>query len=537
MKRPSVIKVEDLSFGFAQKDLYDHICFEIEKGDHAVLIGSNGTGKSTLIDMLLHPENYLYDGKIEREEMGEVGLITQFVRNEGACVTAYDYLAEPIVALLAEADALCGEMAEAEDMEEVCRRYQTCLDRIDAVDGYNYDSNIRRMLENAGLSGIADLSTAVISGGEYKMLSIIRSMLRKPQLLIMDEPDVFLDFENLVGLTRLINSYEGTVLAITHNRLLLNRCFDKVLHLENMELQEFPGSYAQYTRAMLETKIAMHEQSVKDAEWIEIQEKLVERLRDNATDVADPRLGRQLKARVSYLERLQARKTRNPFIEDVTHELRFPEIEEERTIPDIGFEDYSLAFDQPLISNASFRIGGGEKVALVGANGTGKSSMLNDLYGRLEKDSAFGGEIAIFKQIYDDDAQTLSGGERNIAQLKKIMQSNASVLFLDEPTSHLDTVAQRELEDALEAYRGTVLMVSHDFFTIMNCADRVLMLENGAIREMSGRAYRKSVYKQFFGSDIFAAERKRKEDEHRINDLLKAGKAKEARKVWEAMEQ
>ena len=116
------------------------------------------------------------------------------------------------------------------------------------------------------------------------------------------------------------------------------------------------------------------------------------------------------------------------------------------------------------------------------------------------------------------------------------MESNASILFLDEPTSHLDTVAQRELEDALEAYRGTVLMVSHDFFLIMNCADRVLMLENGTIREMSGRAYRKSIYKKYFGSDIFAAERKRKEDEHRINAFLKAGKTVEARKILETME-
>ena len=531
-----MIQVTDLSFGFPQKELYHHVCFTIEQGDHAVLIGSNGTGKSTLIDMLLRPDHYLYDGKIRRENVEEIGLVSQFVKNEKADVTAYDYLAEPFVALLAESDALCAEMAEAEDMEAVGERYQACLDRIDILDAYNYDSNIRQMLASAGLSEIAERSTAVISGGEYKLLSIIRSMMGRPQLLIMDEPDVFLDFENLVGLAKLINAYEGTILAVTHNRLLLNQCFDKVLHLENMELQEFPGTYAQYTRAMLETKIAMHEQSTKDAEWIEIQEALVEKIRDDATNVSDPRLGRQLRARVSYLERLQKWKTPNPFIEDICHELHFPELDAERTIPAIEQTGYSLAFEKPLISDANFRIEGGEKVALVGANGAGKSSLLNDLYAKLEQDPAYQGEIAIFRQIYNDDSRTLSGGERNIAQLKEIMESNASILFLDEPTSHLDTVAQRELEDALEVYRGTVLMVSHDFFLIMNCADRVLMLENGTMREMSGRAYRKSIYKKYFGSDIFAAERKRKEDEHRINAFLKAGKTAEARKVLETME-
>lgn len=531
-----MIKVTDLSFGFPEKDLYEEVCFTIEEGEHAVLIGSNGTGKSTLIEMLLDTEKYLYKGKIEIEDMGKIGLVSQFVKNEKLSVTAYDYLAEPFVKLMEESDALAMAMGEAEDMEAAYEKYQSCLDRIDAVDGYNYDTNIRKMLFNAGLSDITDRSVSLISGGEYKLLSIIRNMLLKPHLLIMDEPDVFLDFENLVGLSRLINNYEGTVLTITHNRLLLHQCFDKVLHLENKELQEFPGNYAQYTKALLETKIEAKEQAKKDEDWIKVQEKLVERLREQASALNDPRVGRQLKARVSYLERLQARKTKNPFIEDVDHDLHFQALSEETEIPVIEVKDYSLAYEKALFSDVSFCIDGGEKVAVVGDNGTGKSSMLRDLYGRLSQDPDLEGKIAMFHQIYDDDSQTLSGGERNIAQLKEIMAGEASVLLLDEPTSHLDTLAQRELEDALEEYKGTVLLVSHDFFTIMNCADRVMMLENGTIREMSGRAYRKSIYKQYFGSDIFQAEHKRKEDEHRINAYLKAGKVKEARKVWEGME-
>lgn len=531
-----MIKVSNLSFGFPQKDLYQQICFEIESGDHAVLIGSNGTGKSTLIDLLLNPDDYLYEGKIQRDTNATYGLVSQFVKHEATQMTAYEYLAQPFLALLSEADTLCAQLSEASDMEAAYEAYQNCLDRIDAVDGYNYDSNLRKLLAEADLSEITDRQIDQISGGEYKLLSIIRNMLLRPHLLVMDEPDVFLDFQHLVGLTRLINSYRGTILVITHNRLLLNQCFDKILHLENMELQEFPGNYAQYVYSMLETKITMYEQAAKDAAWIDLQEKLVEKLRQSATNIKDPRLGRQLKARVSYLERLQARKAKNPFLEDLCHDLQFPELEEDRCIPDLHFQDYSLAYDKPLISHASFQISAGEKAAIVGDNGTGKSSMLNDLYRRLRENASFSEEIAIFRQIYDDDSQPLSGGERNIQQLKTLMSGNASILLLDEPTSHLDTTAQRELEQALKSYKGTVLMVSHDFFLLLNCADRILLLENNSIREVSGRAYRKSIYSKYFGSDIFTAEAKRNEAQHRINRLLKAGKTAEARKVLEAME-
>jgi len=534
-----MIKVTDLSFGFPQKDLYNNICFEIENGEHAVLIGSNGTGKSTLVDMIIDTEKYLYDGKIEKDEDMRVGYVSQYTSHEGDAVV-YDVLSQPFVDLQKESDEICAQMETAEDMEAVYARYQAVMDEIDAIDGYNYDVNIRKQLAVAGLSGLVDSTVDKISGGEYKLISIIKNMLLKPQLLIMDEPDAFLDFENLVGLSKLINAYEGTILVITHNRLLLSQCFNKILHLENMELQEFPGNFAEYNLSMLENKVLMQEQAKKEAEWIEVQQKVVERLRADATRIASPTKGKQLKARVTYLERLQARKTKDPFVEEHSLELHFSKpTDTEKMVgadgPVISVKNYSLAYDKTLLTDVNFEIFAGEKVAIVGANGTGKSSILRDIYNDMIKESGAEGadnaeSMAYFDQIYES-ADTLSGGEKNVKQLKEIAEKNAKILFLDEPTSHLDTYAQIALEDAINEYKGTVLMVSHDFYTVTNTADRILLIEDGSLREMSSRAFRKMIYKKYFDSDLFESERLRKEREVRINALLKTGKVEEAKKL------
>lgn len=523
-----MIKVTDLSFGFPQKELYNKICFEIEEKDHAVLIGSNGTGKSTLVDMLMDPDKYLYDGKIRKDSSVRIGYTAQYVQHEGS-MSSYDFLNEPFAELQNEADAVCAEMGNAENMDEVYSRYQNCLDRIEAVDGYNADTNIRKQLAIAGLTAVADTPVDRISGGEFKLLSIIRNMLLKPQLLIMDEPDAFLDFENLIGLMKLINQYEGAVLVITHSRLLLSQCFNKILHLENRELMEFPGTFAEYNLSMLETKIDMQEQHVKDEEWIEIQKKVVEKMRILATNVDSAAKGRQLHARVSYLERLQERAVKNPFIEEHAYNFTFPEPAEDWPEKDsllVDVQDYSLTYDREILSNVSFQIRAGEKTAIVGANGTGKSSILRDLYEKYCKDLKTG----FFAQIYEDEEQ-LSGGEKNLKQLREIAAVSAPVLLLDEPTSHLDTYAQIALEQAIDAYQGTVIMVSHDFYTVTNCADRILLLENNTMREMSGRAFRKMIYKNYFDSDVFEQEKLRKEREIRINALLKNKRYKEAREL------
>ncbi|MEE1113903.1 MAG: ATP-binding cassette domain-containing protein [Eubacterium sp.] len=574
-----MILFENVSFGFPQKDLYENISFEINQGEHAVLIGSNGCGKSSLVRLLMDKDQFTYEGKIKLDKDIRIGYVSQFVEHTPDEMTAFDFLAIPFREMLARFDAVCARMGlDGEDPEALDREYAAVMDEIEAVDGYNYEANINKALAAAGLDAIGKNSVSSVSGGEYKLLYILRSMLLKPQLLIMDEPDVFLDFENLVSLTKMINAYDGTLLAITHSRLLLSQCFDKVLDIENKGLREFPGTFAEYNKWIFETKIDIFEHCRDFDEFIAKQEQIAARIAKQAQEISNPRLGRQVNARATYLARLKKMRGDDPFLEEHHHSFRFEtqaeaasqdagltapaaedraaaghiadaavradadhsaaaedpagaaEIPETGAIPTISMKDYSLTYDRGILSDVSFEIMPGEKVAIVGANGTGKSSLLRDLYAKLEQETP--GHTGYFRQIVaENDEEVMSGGERCLAQLDRLGAEPRDIILLDEPTSHLDVHAQIALEKAIREYKGTVVLVSHDLFAVTGCTDRVLILENGTMREMSGRAYRKSVYGKYFRSDVFEAERKRINTEIRVSNLIRAQKFNEAREA------
>ena len=200
-----MIKAENLSFGFPEKDLYKNISFTLEAGRHCALIGSNGTGKTTLVDLIRRPESYLFDGKLLLDGVGRIGYVSQFAsREKEQDITVFDYLSEDFLRLQEETAIVCGEMESAEDLDALLERYQRLLDEGESMDADNYEQNIQRQLRLAELESKAGLELSKLSGGEYKLVQVIRQMLRRPGLLIMDEPDVFLDFENLNGLRDLI---------------------------------------------------------------------------------------------------------------------------------------------------------------------------------------------------------------------------------------------------------------------------------------------------------------------------------------------
>ena len=283
-----MINAEKLSFGFPQKELFQDISFTLDRDCHCALIGSNGTGKTTLINLLRNPEKYTYQGKLRFEDMGRMGYVSQFATRDGdQDVTVFDYLSTDFLHLQEEIGDVCAQMEAAEDLDAIMERYQELLDESDSMDADNYELNIRRQLQLAELEGKEDLALSKLSGGELKLVQVIRQMLRRPGLLIMDEPDVFLDFENLNGLRDLINAYKGTLLVVTHSRYLLGHCFDRIWHLENGDLQEFEGSFAEYNCSRLQKKIDLQLAARADEEEIQRISKLVDDLRELATEVSE----------------------------------------------------------------------------------------------------------------------------------------------------------------------------------------------------------------------------------------------------------
>ena len=566
-----MIKAEKLTFGFSSAPLFQNISFCLEENCHCALIGSNGTGKTTLTNLIRDPGSYVFDGRLKLENTGRIGYVSQFALREGEqSVTVYDYLCRDFRALEQAIADVCMEMESAEDMDALMERYQSLLDESDAVDADNSDGNIRRQLKLAELENKADLALECLSGGERKLVQVIRQMLRRPGLLIMDEPDVFLDFENLNGLRDLINAYPGTLLVVTHSRYLLAHCFDRIWHLENGDLQEYAGSFNQYSCARLQKKIDLQLASQADEAEIRRVSRLVEDLRELASEVSEAQHGRTLKGKVSYLNRLLSRQIKAPFVEIREPEIRLPRVEvpeapEER----LRLDNYTLAFEDTLLEGVSFQVRSGEKVALVGANGTGKTSLLREIWQNRNPAIHLSGDAvpAFFSQLHGevlDQGETiyesflsmgfetraqveahlrdycfdpdtlgrkvgsLSGGEKNLLQLARLAAGSANLLLLDEPSSHLDTFAQIALEKAIAAYEGAVVMVSHDFYTIVNCADTILFVENGTIRPMSARAFRKMIYKKHFPKEYLELELQKKDLETRIARSLEAGDCAQA---------
>ena len=557
-----MIKVENLSFSFPQKDLYNKISFTLEDGQHCAFIGSSGSGKSTLVDIIMDPERYLFDGILKIDPNCRIGYVSQFPQlNNAKETTVFEYIGEDFIKLQHEIASICAEMEASSELDALLEKYQQALDVFDAIGGDDFESSIDKKLHLADLNKQKNLMVTDLSGGEFKLVQVIKEMLKNPDLIIMDEPDVFLDFENLNSLKNLVNSHKGTLLVITHNRYLLNHCFNKIIHLENMELQEFDGRYIDYNLSLLQNKIVTQELAIADADEIMRNEQLIKKLRLIATYNSEAARGKTLKARVRAQERLEARRIKAPFVDIKQPDIRFVvghEIEETVALKVTG---YSVSFDDMLLENVNFEINSADKVAFIGPNGAGKTTLLRDIYKNnhpsieVNKDvdmaylSQVQGEIlndshTILEEFYDAGFRTnqeiksyiskygfgeeimnqkigaLSGGEKNLLQLAKVSAKKASMLLLDEPTSHLDTYSQIALEEAIKNYKGAVLMVSHDFYFIVNCMDYVLIFEDKAIRRMSVRKFRKMIYAKYFDKDYLEIEQKKKSVETQIELAL-----------------
>lgn len=389
---------------------------------------------------------------------------------------------------------------------------------------------VPQQVESApGLPGVMHRTLETMSGGERNVLSLARALLRRPNLLVLDEPGNHLDFAGLAWLEKFLQEWDGTVLVVSHNRYLLDRVVDTIFELENRRLAVYEGNYSQYRLERLRKLVAQQADYAANQKRLAQLEELVARFAQLARAHPDPAWGQRLRARKTQLAKEREHAVERPTISTARISVG-SDVEETRADIALQVNSYTKGFPgKPLFRDASLAVACGERVALVGPNGSGKTTFLREVVekGRWEDrtlrvgpslsvgycaqhQETFDPSRTIQEEFLASGARTrrevfaavarflftwedldkrvgdLSGGEKNRLQLARIMMQRANFLILDEPTNHMDIVSCEAIEESLAAFPGTILVVSHDRYFLDKIATTIVQIEDGAFRRYHG---------------------------------------------------
>ena len=515
------LKVIGLEKAYGIRTLFSHVDFEVQRGDKVGLVGANGTGKTTLMRILLGREEH-DGGQIVMDRADTVGYVEQqaaFTHD-----TLYDELRSAfsdLIALRAEKERMEHAIASGAAGAEELAAYGNLVTRFEAMDGYDFESRIRRVAFGLGFSE-ADLAKDVrhFSGGQTTRICLAKALLREPDFLFLDEPTNHLDIGMIEWLEKFLQSYRGGVLLISHDRYFLDRVATRILELDHAEVTGYTGNYTHYMRVKNDRRAALLSAYEKQQAQIRKTEEYISRYRAGIK-------AKQARGRQSQLNRLErivlppeaARFKYFAFTKPTECAQRVAEM-----------EDITFAYPggARVLDRISLLIRKGDGVALIGENGVGKTTLLQILVGELEA----GGRVKIGSRVkigyfsqqhegldpsktildeicytYGLDEETargylgaflfhgddvlrligaLSGGEQARVAFLKLMLTGANFLVLDEPTNHLDIPAREAVEEALMAFPGTFIAVSHDRYFLDKTANCTLELRDGKITEYLG---------------------------------------------------
>ena len=523
-----LLSIQNVTKSFAMNTVLKDVSLTLQAGSRMGLVGANGTGKSTLFRLIsgvMEPD----EGSISIVKGARVGFLTQEadIQSDLTVQQELERVFDPLKDMEKKLRALEAEMAETGDpaeIERLSRSYSNLLDRFESSGGYEWPSRIQGVLAGLGFArGRENQPARVLSGGEKTRLCLARLLLTQPDLLLLDEPTNHLDLKSTQWLEETLKKYRGTVLVISHDRYFLNSVCDCMAEISLRRLTQYEGNYDQFSvkrRADLERQ--MKEYKLQQAE-IARQEAIIQRYRmynrEKSIKAAESR-----EKRLEKMERLE--KPQNE------QKVRFSFEGRRRTGDDVLMvKGLSKGFEgRTLFENFNLHLRAGDRVAIIGPNGVGKSTMLNIVANQLTPDRGqviFGanvdlgyyeqhqtklnpnkdilnelwddfprldidrvrGVLALFLFVGDDVFQpisTLSGGEKGRVSLAKLMLRHDNFLLLDEPTNHLDMDSREVLEDALEDFDGTILTVSHDRYFINRVANRVVEMTPEGVKEYIG---------------------------------------------------
>lgn len=514
--------VDKIAKSFGVHDIFKDVSFMVEKGEHIGLVGVNGSGKTTLLHCLLEP-SYIDSGSIRFEPGISVGYVQQgFTDIKG---TIWEFMLQScpeILRLREELQRLEAEVSTAADdvLETIMEEYTRVTKRYEYLDGYHYENRIKRVLIGLGYTEEWwKQNAATLSGGQKTRLMLAAALVRNPDFLILDEPTNHLDIVMTQWLEAYLREFKGGLLVVSHDRAFLDNVAVRILEMEGGKLQSFKGNYSRYLEQKAIQTATLEAAYAAQQDYIARTEAYIRRFKAGIKS----KMARGRQSQLNRLERMDAPVKNEEF------ELRLPPATEcaDRVLI---MEDLSIGYGEKVLAQGiNITLRRGEKAALLGANGTGKTTLLKTILGEIQplKGKAKIGnrvQIGYFSQSYErldpkqtllenfvmeygfteertrsmlggmlfhgDDVfkeiGTLSGGQKARLVLLKLVLDGANCLVLDEPTNHLDIMAREAVEAALTAFDGTVLVVSHDRYFINEVADRIWEIEDGQLKDYKG---------------------------------------------------
>ncbi|MBE7084664.1 MAG: ABC-F family ATP-binding cassette domain-containing protein [Clostridiales bacterium] len=512
-----LVSSNNLIFGFNGETLLENVCFSLNEGDRVGLIGGNGEGKTTLIRLILG-ELECESGSLFVKSGIRIGYLAQnggydssnTVFEEMRAIFEEDIRAIEQLSVLEKAISSTAE--NTQEYRALCAKYEALNKKISARDSWNFEVKIRTVLGGMGFEHAYSQRVDTMSGGEKTRLKLCRLLLEEPELLILDEPTNHLDMKTLFWLEDYLLSFKGAILVVSHDRYFLDKLVSTIYELENKKLSVFKGNYSKYKILKAEKVARLLKEYEKQQEERAHMQDYVDRnlVRASTTKMAQSR--RKALEKMELIEK--------PALPPPPPKFHFSYAEKTyEKVLDV--QNLRLkAGEKTLLEDCSFTLMRGEKCAVVGDNGTGKSTLLKTLLsaksdairlGRFVKTAYYdqenanlNGENSVLSELWerhvlweqtrvratlariglpaedmDKKVRMLSGGERAKLALAVFESEQGNFLLLDEPTNHLDLSARESLESALKEFDGTILFVSHDRYFIRAIAGKILELEKG----------------------------------------------------------
>ena len=523
-----ILSVSNIHKSFNEIPVLRNVSFHIEDYDKAAIVGINGAGKTTLLRIIMG-ELSADEGLVTVSRDKTIGYLSQHeaVSGENTIYNELLSVKQDIIELEQRMRSVELQMrsASGDTLQQLMATYTNLTHAFESANGYACRSELTGVLK--GLGFVEDefgRSVSTLSGGQKTRVALGKLLLLKPDLIILDEPTNHLDMSSITWLETYLLNYKGAVIIVSHDRYFLDRIANKVIEIDNTKATVFTGNYSAYAAKKEALRAAEYSAYMKQQQDIKHQEEVIEKLRSFNREKSI----RRAESRVKMLDKIEVLEKPTQVRADMHLKLE-PKYTSGNDV--LQVENLSKSFGSlTLFENLNFELKKGEHVAVIGDNGTGKTTILkiiNELVAPDTGEIRLGSNVAIgyydqehhvlhmdktlFEEISDDyptrtnteirntlaaflftgedvfkQVKALSGGERGRVSLAKLMLSEANFLILDEPTNHLDILSKEILEDALNAYTGTVLYVSHDRYFINKTASRILDLNNKALTNYLG---------------------------------------------------